>query len=825
MGSDGKPGTSAGNTIYPLAAQIGFSSSQLQAPTETLTANNVTTANAGSESPYSFYVVFQDPNLVDVGSFAGSAVEVQPPNGSPITARLVSTTPSDVTDSLGNGSTLTATYQFTPPSGNWGASPHGTYGVTLDGSPVTDLDNNSAPTGTLGSFNVSVDQLVVTTQPAISISAGNSFDVQVLAEDDAGNVDPSFSGSVTIALANNPGNAFLGGTLTVEPVNGVADFQNLQVDHIGRGYTLQASSDGLAPVRTSSFNVTANQLVVTMQPPVTVLVNNGFGFAVSAEDGFGNVDTSFNGSVTVALINSGGNPSSLGGALTVTAVNGVANFFGLTIGQFGSYALSVTSHELAGTATNPFKVTTLASISGTVFQDYNANGVQDPVDPGLAGQTLFLDLNDSGTFETGDPTATTDANGNFQFTVLSPATYVIRQVLFGGVLLSAPAGDNYQVTVTGAVNVTGLNFGDVLTSITVPLTLSPATAFPAQETVNADYIEAVYRAVLDRNADSGGLTTWTNLLSSGALSRLQVVQGIRNSPEHFTQEIDDFYFTLLGRPADAGGLNSWVAQLQNGVREEQIAFDFLDSAEYLSKGDKFFVDSMYRSLLGRPFDSAGEASWLSQLGDDTSGKPTHPAVLTHEQVILDFLYSKESLTRLIAGYYQVFLQRLADSGGLNSWLGQLKQGLPFLTIGQEFLASDEFYNRAAAAGHSKSTVLAAVLSSNGPFSQMPSDTTPINTSDPNVAAAKFVSEAQPAAPSSVVITSGGDTPGDDNSGDDDSDDVTLGADNSVTDSSYLDNSWYESSTTDSTDYPQTTDCSGAEALADLPGAPTTPRSG
>jgi hypothetical protein len=54
---------------------------------------------------------------------------------------------------------------------------------------------------------------------------------------------------------------------------------------------------------------------------------------------------------------------------------------------------------------------------------------------------------------------------------------------------------------------------------------------------------------------------------------------------------------------------------------------------------------------------AGEAVWLGQLGDDSIGNPTHPAALTHEQVITAFLYSMESETRLTEGYYEVFLQR------------------------------------------------------------------------------------------------------------------------------------------------------------------------
>jgi RHS repeat-associated protein len=338
------------------------------------------------------------------------------------------------------------------------------------------------------------------------------------------------------------------------------------------------------------------------------------------------------------------------------------------------------------------------TISGTVFQDINSNGVQDPGEPGIAGQTLFLDLAGTGQLQAGDPIAVTDANGNFQFTISSPSTYTILPVLLGGMLLGAPSGGSIQVNVSNAVGIPGQNFAELPTSIAVPLTLPPSTPFPAQGNATTDYVEALYRSILDRNADAGGLANWTNLLNRGTLSRLQVVQAIRQSLEHFTQEVTDFYFTFLGRAPDAGGLQGWVQNLENGLPEEKMAFYFLDSPEYLSKGDKYFIDHMYDSILGRGFDAAGEASWLNVLGDDATGAPTHPASLTHEQVITSFLYSPESLTRLVEGYYQVYLQRLADPGGLSNWVNALQQGGSFLTIGQQFLASQEFFNRAAAEG-------------------------------------------------------------------------------------------------------------------------------
>ena len=56
----------------------------------------------------------------------------------------------------------------------------------------------------------------MTTQPPASVTAGSGFGLVVTAEDGFGNVDPTFTGSVTLALANNPGGATLGGTLTVQ---------------------------------------------------------------------------------------------------------------------------------------------------------------------------------------------------------------------------------------------------------------------------------------------------------------------------------------------------------------------------------------------------------------------------------------------------------------------------------------------------------------------------------------------------------------------------------------------------------------------------------
>ena len=443
---------------------------------------------------------------------------------------------------------------------------------------------------------------------------------------------------------------------------------------------------------TNTIDVGAPTSTVTALPPTES--STSFTVSWSGQD-----DTGGSGIATYSIF-----VSDNGGAFTpflTDTASTSATFTGVVGHTYGFYSVATDNvGNVQGTPGAAQTTTTVVaggggSISGLVFHDFNLNGTQDGGDPGLPGQTVFLDLNNNGVLDPGEPSAITDANGAYSFTGLAAGTYIVRQQTLGGVLLSTPSTGSYSLVVTSGSAFTDQNFADVLSSITVPLTLPPNTPFPTQGNANADYVEAIFRAVLNRNADPGGLSFWTGQLNNGQ-SRLQVVQGIRNSPEHFAQEIDVFYQTILLRPADPGGQAFWVGQLQNGTREEQIAFNFLDSPEYLSKGDKFFVDAMYQSLLGRAFDPTGEAGWLNALGDDTSGNPTHPATLTHAQVINDFLFSQESLERLVQGYYGVFLQRQADPGGLKGWVTELQNGLPFLTIGQEFIASDEFFNKAAA---------------------------------------------------------------------------------------------------------------------------------
>jgi len=189
--------------------------------------------------------------------------------------------------------------------------------------------------------------------------------VKVRALDALGNLVPSFTGSVTVALGTNPGGAILSGTTPVAAVGGVATFF-LSLNRTGTGYTLTASASGFTPVTSTPFDIiagTATQLAFTVQPSNTVA-----GAAISpavqvtALDAAGNPVPSFTGSVTVALgTNPGG--STLSGTTTVAAVNGVASFGDLSANKTGtSYALSATATGLNPATSSGFNITPGAAI-------------------------------------------------------------------------------------------------------------------------------------------------------------------------------------------------------------------------------------------------------------------------------------------------------------------------------------------------------------------------------------------------------------------------------------------------------------------------------
>jgi hypothetical protein len=296
--------------------------------------------------------------------------------------------------------------------------------------------------------------LVVTSQPTSpNIGAGNGslFTITVADEDALGNIITGFTSGVTLSIANNPGGAtFAAGNLTVgaAAVSGVATFLNMFLNRPGNDYVLQATQGSLTPAFTNALNVTAatsTQLAVIAQPPASVAAGASFGVTVAALDGSGNVDPSFNGTVTLTLPanNPGGAGALLSGgtSVTATAVNGIATFSGLTLNVAASnYTLSVTSNPVRTAAsTSSFSVTPAAA-TALVFTQAPPTSAA----PG-AGFNLLV--------------TAVDASGNLVPTFTGPVTVSIAPGFNPGndMLATSTGGTSTTVNaVAGQAQFTGL---------------------------------------------------------------------------------------------------------------------------------------------------------------------------------------------------------------------------------------------------------------------------------------------------------------------------------------------------------------------------------
>jgi hypothetical protein len=80
----------------------------------------------------------------------------------------------------------------------------------------------------------------------------------------------------------------------------------------------------------------------------------------------------------------------------------------------------------------------LASVTGTKFEDFNENGLQDPGEPGMEGVTIYVDQNNNGVLDPGELSATTDESGQYVLEGLEGGDHVIREVVPDGYRQTTP---------------------------------------------------------------------------------------------------------------------------------------------------------------------------------------------------------------------------------------------------------------------------------------------------------------------------------------------------------------------------------------------------
>lgn len=291
-------------------------------------------------------------------------------------------------------------------------------------------------------------QLAFTIQPSSS-TAGRSIPVQVLVEDAQGNVVPSANGTgVTLALGSNPGSTTLLGFLSTTTSLGVANLTG-QLNKVGIGYTLIASSAGLTPATSAPFNIApaaASQLVFVNQTTNIAAGGAMPTVQVAVEDGFGNLISNAANQVSISILQ---NPSggTLSGILSITPSNGVASFSNLSIDKTGNgYTLGATYPGLAASVSNPFNVLPPGTPVPTTIRVQLSDDIVAPGGDTTVTQTV--------SDQDGNPLA--DPSFQFTLTVAPKGITFGNAAVLSGNTVQFPALTKKKIIVDASVDPTGI---------------------------------------------------------------------------------------------------------------------------------------------------------------------------------------------------------------------------------------------------------------------------------------------------------------------------------------------------------------------------------
>ncbi len=350
--------------------------------------------------------------------------------------------------------------------------------ASFSGLQVNSGGTNLTFTATYGALSATSNAFTVNAgaysaaQSEVSLSAnavdsGSTVTATLTAKDAYGNPNPSGLPALGSIAFNSTA---IGGTGTFGAITnaGTGVYTASFTGAVAGSVTIGASISGTSVGTSANLTVnpgTASTLAFTTQPSSPNAAGSAFGTqpVVTVRDAQGNTVTSSSASITIAI---GTNPGAgaLSGTATVSAVNGVATFSGLSINKSGTgYTLSATSAGLSSATSSTFTIqagaaTTLAFTT-------------QPSSPNTAGSA----------FGTQPVVTVQDSNGNTVTTSTASITIAIGTNPGSGAL----SGTATVSAVNGIATFSGLSInksgiGYTLSASSAGLTSATSSTFTIQ---------------------------------------------------------------------------------------------------------------------------------------------------------------------------------------------------------------------------------------------------------------------------------------------------------------------------------------------------------
>ena len=309
---------------------------------------------------------------------------------------------TDVTSISADGDVATITVTVVNVLGEPVVGAPVTLSATGGGNSFTqpgDTDASGVATGTFGSTEA-VDKVVTAVADGVTITetvtitvepgAASAATSQITADPTSIVANGTSVSTITVQLrdANNNDLTSSGGTVTLLTtlgnLSGVIDNEDgTYTDALTAATTPGTATitgtvaeNAIADDATVQFTAgAATQLVFTVQPPTSVTVGAQFTVQVAAQDDQGTTDPTFVEDVSLA-IGAGSPGGTLSGTTTVSAVNGVATFSGLSLDVAGAgYTLVASALNLPDVTSNSFAVTTGATTTTITGDDPDPSAV------------------------------------------------------------------------------------------------------------------------------------------------------------------------------------------------------------------------------------------------------------------------------------------------------------------------------------------------------------------------------------------------------------------------------------------------------------------
>ena len=235
-------------------------------------------------------------------------------------------------------------------------------------------------------------------------------------------------------------------------------------------------------------------------------------------------------------------------------------------------------------------------------------------------------------------------------------------------------------------------------TIIIPIVFFCGTNVQAAGT-SRDFVQRIYKYVLERDSDKDGEDFWLNELSTGKLNGGQLAKQFLVSKEFTDKNKNDtefvtiLYKTFFGRDPEKEGLDFWLNNLSSKKNtRDNIVDEFINSQEWAdicaeygivsggnkkptvntnnepSQKTKDFTERLYTSALERQSDKSGLEYWSKKLASHE---------ITGEEAAAEFFFSDEmkkanvSDADFIYRLYATFLGRVPDLGGFDFWLSEM----------------------------------------------------------------------------------------------------------------------------------------------------------